>query len=182
MRRESSFKNKILNKVFRDQKGIAIFEMLFLLLVFVVLFGLTLGFWGAIHTGTLQSISARHYSFEVLNNRTHFEYHRDWPVESTPSSPKIMIGNGNYPGSKAYHGNFEMRFFYVTGIFGMDTANVTTRGLNFFKEIDRDTATVIPGDESIPPSDGSIPGHDTTGPRGVKANPIWIKVGYGIGM
>lgn len=180
MKRAIRFKNKASHKVFGDQKGIAIFEMLFLLLVFIVLFGLTLGFWGAIHTGTLQSISARHYSFEVLNNRSHFEYHRDWPVLQAPSLPDEMIGNGSYPrtGTKgAYHGNLGMRFFYVTGVYDAETSKVSTRGLNFFKEIDRHTAT------EIPPS-GSIPGHDLASPgaRGGKANPIWIKVGYGICM
>lgn len=173
MERGSGFKNIFHNKTFRDERGIAMFEMLFLLLVFIVLFGLTLGFWGAIHTGTLQSISARHYSFEVINHRPHFEYHRDWPLNAVPSSTPYMIGNSSYPGAKSYHGDLGMRFFFITGIYGQRDTSVTTRGLNFFKEIDRHTATTIP-------STGSIPGHDPGG--GNKRNPLWIKIGYGIGM
>ena len=91
--------------VFLDQRGVAIFEMLFLLLVFVVLFGLTLGFWGGIHTATLQSISARHYSFEIINNRTHFEYHRDWRLGPAPTSNGNMLGNTNFAEAKWYHGD-----------------------------------------------------------------------------
>ena len=61
----------------KNQKGIAMVEMLPLLFIFVILFGLTFGLWTSIHSGILQSIAARHYAFEVLNNRTHFIYHRD---------------------------------------------------------------------------------------------------------
>ncbi len=60
-----------------DCSGIAVFEMLPLLAVFIILFGLTFGFWQSIHSGTLRSIAARHYAFEVINNRAHIVYHRD---------------------------------------------------------------------------------------------------------
>ena len=61
----------------KNQKGVAVVEMLFMLWIFIILYGLTFGFWTAIHSGILNSIAARHYAFSVLNNRTHFEYHRD---------------------------------------------------------------------------------------------------------
>ena len=70
----------------KNQKGIAMVEMLPLLAVFVLLFGLTFGFWTSIHSGILQSISARHYAFEVINNRTHFIYHRDTQAPAGNSS------------------------------------------------------------------------------------------------
>ena len=61
----------------KDQKGIAYVEMLPLLVLFVLLFGLSFGLWKSIHRATLKTIAARRYSFEVLNNRTHYIYHRD---------------------------------------------------------------------------------------------------------
>lgn len=61
----------------KSRKGLAYVEMLPLLVLFVVLFGLSFGLWTSIHRATLKSIAARHYSFEVLNNRTHYIYHRD---------------------------------------------------------------------------------------------------------
>jgi len=64
-------------RLLQNQRGVAVVEMLSFLAVFVTLFGLAFGFWTAIHRGTLQSIAARHYAFEVINNRTHFIYHRD---------------------------------------------------------------------------------------------------------
>lgn len=62
--------------LFKMSRGIAMIEMLPLLVVFITLFGLCFGFWASIHSATLSSIAARHYAFEVLNNRTHFDYHR----------------------------------------------------------------------------------------------------------
>ena len=61
----------------RQERGVAVVEMLPLLAVFIILFGLTFGFWSSIHRGILQSIAARHYAFEVINNRVHYIYHRD---------------------------------------------------------------------------------------------------------
>ena len=174
------------NKGF-DQRGVAVIEMIFLLLVFVVLFGLTLGFWGSIHTATLQSISARHYSFEIINNRTHFEYHRDWSIETVPTPPGNMFASKNFAVSKKYHGDLGMRTFYVTGIRNQDDpVNVTTRGLNFFKEINRPTQMALP-------SKGTISAYDQGGPAATagfhqdifnqlhgSVNPLWLMTGYGI--
>ena len=83
-----------------NQKGVAVVEMLPLLAVFVILFGFTFGFWTSIHRGTLQSIAARHYAFEVINHRTHFVYHRD-------TGPEPPVGNEAYYRSNGY------RFFAV---------------------------------------------------------------------
>ena len=179
-------KKIIRHKQILGQKGVAIFEMLFLLLVFVVLFGLTLGFWGGIHTATLQSISARHYSFEIINNRTHFEYHRDWNLGSSPASKGNMLGNKAFAGADRYHGKWGMRLFYVSGISGQKEPNVTTRGLNFFKEINRPTAKALPskgasikvhekGTTSTPAYHQNI-FNQTSG----SVNPMWLMTGYGI--
>ena len=132
MKRKNSFKKRIRHQALGNARGIAMFEMIFLLLVFVVLFGLTLGFWGAIHTGTLQSISARHYSFEVLNHRTHYEYHRDWPLGVVPSSSPYMIGNNGYAHPKSYHGDLGMRFFFIAGIYGRRDTAVNHSRAQFF--------------------------------------------------
>ena len=66
-----------IKRALNNQKGVAMVEMLPLLSIFVILFGLTFGLWTSSHSGILQSISARYYAFEVINNRTHFIYHRD---------------------------------------------------------------------------------------------------------
>ena len=140
------------------QRGVAVFEMLFLLLFFVTLFSFTLGFWGAAHTATLQSIAARHYAHEVLNNRTHYEYHRDWLLDDPGNSDK-MVG-GNVEGEKEkYIEPMGARFFFISGEFNKKQQFMSKRGLNFFKVIN-DT--------------------DEQSPEAPKSPVIRIKTGYGI--
>ena len=163
------------------QKGVAIFEMLFLILVFVILFGLTLGFWGAIHTATLQSIAARHYSFEIINNRTHFEYHRDWNLFSSPPSPGHMLGTTPPNLKGRYHGDLGMRLFYISGVENMPKRpTVTTRGLNFFKEIDRDTAASLKGTTIEVHEKGTAFHKNIFNQKQGSVNPLWLMTGYGI--
>lgn len=61
----------------KKQKGMASIEMVPILLLFAMLFNFTLGFFGVIHTGILNSISARNYAFETFRNRTNLTYLRD---------------------------------------------------------------------------------------------------------
>lgn len=108
-----------------NQQGIAVVEMLPLLSIFVILFGLTFGLWTGIHSGALQSIAARHYAFEVINNRTHFIYHRD---------------TENPAGDKSYYEKDGKRFFAIIedttnprliaekkplNLFGQDSLQIT---------------------------------------------------------
>lgn len=73
---EQKFKKKT-RFLLEDHSGVAVVEMLPLLAIFIILFGLTFGFWTSVHSGILRSIAARHYAFEVINNRSHIIYHRD---------------------------------------------------------------------------------------------------------
>lgn len=61
----------------KSQKGLSTIEMIPLLLIFALLFNFTLGFFGVIHTGVLQSIAARNYAFETFRNRADLTYLRD---------------------------------------------------------------------------------------------------------
>lgn len=61
----------------RDQDGMASLEMVPILLLFAMLFNFTLGFFGVIHTGILNSIAARNYAYETFRNRTNLTYLRD---------------------------------------------------------------------------------------------------------
>ena len=130
----------------KNQRGIAVVEMLPLLVVFVILFGLTFGFWTSIHSGTLSSIAARHYAFEVINNRTHFVYHRD----------TIPPEDDDYYKKNGY------RFFAV--VDEQPTSNLKLKPL----------------DHRINLFDGGKTGITEFLNNTTKANPIWIKTGYGI--
>ncbi len=60
-----------------NEKGIATVEMVPLLVLFMMLLNFTIGFFGVIHSGVLNSIAARNYAFETFRNRTNLNYLRD---------------------------------------------------------------------------------------------------------
>ena len=64
-------------KVINNQRGLATIEAVILTIVFIVLTSFGLGFFGVIHTGIVNSISARQYAFNTFNNRSNLTYHRN---------------------------------------------------------------------------------------------------------
>lgn len=72
-------KRKKLNsrKKCANERGIATIEAALLLSIFVVFMTYCVGTFGVIHTGILNSISARAYTFETIRNRANVIYFRD---------------------------------------------------------------------------------------------------------
>lgn len=68
---------------FKNQNGNAMFEIIPILLMFIVLINFTLGFFGMIHSGTLNSIAGRNYLFETFRNRASLYYFRDSDTSDT---------------------------------------------------------------------------------------------------
>ena len=168
--------------------GIAMVEILPLLVVFITFFGLSMGLWGAVHSGTLQSIAARHYAFEVINNRTHLEHHRDWDPASSAGTEKMF--QSPTPSPEKYHGSMGMRLF---AIVTKQTSSkpeefVENRGLNFFNDIDRDYDEQPGGILSSPQTDAANKYSSRAGfledaqlfIQTPQINPIWLMSGYGI--
>lgn len=61
----------------KSQRGNAMIEIVPILAIFVLLVNFALGFFGIIHTGILNSIAARNYTFETFRNRSSLVYLRD---------------------------------------------------------------------------------------------------------
>lgn len=61
----------------KNEKGMATIETIPLIMVFVFMLCYEFGVFGIIHTGIMQSISARSYAFEVFRNRSNLVYYRD---------------------------------------------------------------------------------------------------------
>lgn len=59
------------------ERGIATIEAALLLSIFVVFMTYCVGTFGIIHTGVMNSISARAYAFETFRNRANVVYFRD---------------------------------------------------------------------------------------------------------
>jgi hypothetical protein len=54
----------------------AVLELIPMLVIFMLLVSFTLGFFGVIHTGVLNTISARNYTFETFRHRASLLYLR----------------------------------------------------------------------------------------------------------
>ena len=59
-----------------NENGMAVFEMIPIIIVIVLLVNFSLGFFGAIHTGILNSIASRNYTFETFRHRSNLVYFR----------------------------------------------------------------------------------------------------------
>jgi hypothetical protein len=60
----------------QSKKGMAVMELIPIMIIIVVLFNFSLGFFGAIHTGILNSMAARNYAFETFRHRSNLTYLR----------------------------------------------------------------------------------------------------------
>lgn len=60
----------------RNQRGMAVIEMIPMLLIIVLFFGFSLGFFGIIHSGILNSVGARNYALDTFMNRPNLVYFR----------------------------------------------------------------------------------------------------------
>jgi hypothetical protein len=64
-------------KSLKSSRGNAILEIIPILAVFILIVNFSLGFFGLIHSGIMNSIGARNYAFETFRNRADLTYLRD---------------------------------------------------------------------------------------------------------
>lgn len=60
----------------QDERGFAVIESIAMIVLFLTMIGYTIGFWGVIHTATLQSIASRNYAMEIFRHRSNLWYFR----------------------------------------------------------------------------------------------------------
>jgi hypothetical protein len=72
----SNSRTTLLRCFISNQAGMAVIEMIPMLLVTVLFFGFSLGFFGIIHSGVLNSVGARNYTFETFMNKSNLIYFR----------------------------------------------------------------------------------------------------------
>lgn len=159
--------NKLLPKSGKglDDKGMATLEMIPILVIFVLLLNFSFGFFGVVHTGILNSIAARNYTFETLRNRASVIYFT--------------------PYSNEYSLNFKEPGFRAHGVIAEDTSNkeefvATTRLIDFFT-----FAKGRAAEEEAAKNSGlhvnKIQELDESGRNDtIGANPVWIKTVYGM--
>lgn len=161
----------------QNEKGIATIELIPVILLFAMLFNFTLGFFGVIHSGILNSIAARNYTFETFRNRANLYYLRD--IDPAPGIRDSNYTKVNY----RFHG-------IITEGRGEERQNywpVTRRPIRFtdikngVEEVGtsadhRDLVRQIADNGKV--SDvftGRTPDEGRSG-----VSPVWIQVLYGI--
>ena len=70
-------KKLIFCKHYRIQKGMASMEAMASIVLYLAFLSFSLGFFGVVHSGIMNSLAARTYAFDTFNNRTYLKYHRD---------------------------------------------------------------------------------------------------------
>ena len=163
-------------RVCKNQDGMATIEMIPILMLFLLLVNFTLGFFGVIHSGILNSISARNYAFETFRNRSNLTYLRDEAsADKMPNYAKSgyrfhsTVSEGKNPNSHWLATARPIMFTELNqGIDSINTDsdhNITIRSMNSSPE-GTATSEFFPGTSR------------TSGDVGV--DPVWIMTSYGI--
>lgn len=152
-----------------NKKGMAMIELLPLMLTFTLIMNFAFGFFGVIHSAILNSIACRNYAFETFNSRTNLIYFRDSPTGVNPAYAKMgsrfhaVLGDDTPPTSGSSSNYY-----------------ATRRPIDFIGETE-DTGTLA----NLHNDSNSELNRILTLPEGQRyegegVNPIWIKTQCGI--
>lgn len=144
----------------RNKKGFAVIESVAMIIIFLTLFWYTIGFWGIVHTGIVQSIASRNYTFEIFRHRSNLWYFRS-----------------NAEGDLKYHQ-------YGVRIHGTNSeSSLTSSGKNQYATerrvamfYDKDAEGRSSSEHQKAFEKVSAGQRNTT----LGLDPVWIKVQYGI--
>lgn len=150
----------------RNEKGSAVIEVIPIIIVIVLFLNFSIGFFGAIHSGILNSIASRNYAFETFRHRANLTYFR---------SDK----NAAAEVAQLYYSKYNLRFH------GIKSENATS-GDNWIatgRKID-----FLDFAKRAVDAEGTAGDHNTNvraldenqRNERVGVNPIWIKSQYGI--
>ncbi|MBK9322130.1 MAG: hypothetical protein IPM97_04085 [Bdellovibrionaceae bacterium] len=143
----------------KDEHGMAIMELIPIMVILVILINYSLGFFGAIHTGILNSMAARNYAFDTFKHRSNLVYLRDTVGGALVSYDKYGM---------RWHASVSDRSQ------GKEEFIATERRIDFLLK-DQETGS---SDIHIKQINSVIDGKRFTANEGV--NPIWVRPKYGI--
>lgn len=146
-----------------NEKGMAVFEMIPIIVVIVLFVNFSLGFFGAIHTGILNSIAARNYAFETFRNRSNLTYFRN---------SGGIVRQVNYAETQ-----FRTHAVQSEKKSGSDNWFATTRVIDFmsFQKRAADQVGTSAGEHNKNVRELKDSRNETVG-----VNPIWLRSVYGI--
>jgi len=151
-----------LRQIINNQDGMATFEALPILVVFMMLISYGMGLYGSIHSATLSSIAARSYAFETFRHRADLTYFRS-----------NNTSNGHYQ-------NIGVRYHGVTPLGGNpDKFEAQEKNIYVGRRPAEDKRNINAGNVSFHNED--IYNDIRYRQRAtLEVSPIWVKVGYGM--
>ena len=147
---------KVVLQRYKKQKGMASMEAMVSIILFLTLLSFSLGFFGVVHSGIVNSIAARTYAFETFNNRTYLKYHRDVKDSGLHSHKK---------------NHFRLHTINSEGFSGEDFI-ATQRYIAFAKSHRQNKGE----DKHMEMVENERDGGDEI----YGFNPVWVKAAYGI--
>ncbi len=149
--------------ILSNNKGMAIFETIPIMVVIVLFVNFSLGFFGAIHTGILNSIAARNYAFHTFRNRSNLVY--------------FKYDNADH--FEDLHARLHGSLSEKSANSSSDKWHATSRKIDFIK-FDNPAAEIIGNDKSQHSRVRDLPSGRINESTHQGVNPIWIKTRYGI--
>ena len=147
----------------QSQRGLAVLEMIPLLIVLMLMLNFSFGFFGAIHSGILGSMAARNYAFETFRNRADLTYFHNQRLGASTDHYK----NNGF----RFHGSVSEGV--SSGRLSGDVWYVTLRNIDFLQQM-QEQRDDRPNDRI----ESAIKDTERNEDRSV--NPIWVKPIYGI--
>lgn len=146
----------------KNEKGMAVFEMIPIIVVIVLFVNFSIGFFGAIHTGILNSIAARNYAFETFRNRSNLVYFRNVAGARQVNYADVQFRTHAVASEKKS---------------GTDNWYATTRVIDFmnFQKRAADQVGTSAGEHNKSVRELKDSRNETVG-----VNPIWIRSVYGM--
>ncbi|MGZ3742964.1 MAG: hypothetical protein ACXWRA_03810 [Pseudobdellovibrionaceae bacterium] len=149
-----------LKKCLKNKKGMAIMELIPIMIIIVILFNFSLGFFGAIHTGILNSMAARNYAFETFRHRSNLAYLRD----GVSAEDNVNFSTQNMRIHATVSSNGDKIHFIATG-----------RPIDFLNELDEAGSKELHNKQVATLDESKRLTADNGG-----VTPIWVRPQYGI--
>jgi hypothetical protein len=173
-------KNKKTRKFNHKEKGMAFVESIPVLFMVVVVFNFSLGFFGAIHSGILNSIASYNYTMETFRFRSNLIYFR-------PGGGFAHYMKDGKPMSRV-HGVTSDGLKQNDNVSGTSKWPATVRSIAFNKTMTKVEDIVSPDAVNHAfkrtPSSGSTwfinSKYEADGNNKVESPEIWVKTVYGI--
>ena len=167
------------------KRGMAMLELIPIILVMFILLAGALGAWGLIHTAILNSIASRNYAFFLFNNRadlsyfTDFSPNRSFSIKDSYFRSDLDRGSGDYIKGKRFHFIVSEDVPASTVTYPPATKRFPTFGQAFLNCGD------IAEDQKMSKYDHNNKpdwwrGIDNRRNKEKAACPAWVMVGYGI--